>query len=113
MFTQLNKDCQACFAQKRDQLRALPDRRLESYKRVEARVSKGNTIRVQKNCCSVPSQLIGMMVVAHVLAEMIEVWFGQRRMARMPRLRSQSKHRIEYCHVIDSLVKMPGVFAHN
>ena len=112
MFTQLNKDCQARFAQKRDQLRALPDRRLESYTHVEARVSKGSTIRVQKNCYWLPSRLIGEKVVVRVFADMIEVWYGQRRMARMPRLRGQSKNRIEYRHVIDSLVKKPGAFAH-
>ena len=31
---------------------------------------------------------------------------------RMPRLHGRSKHRIEYRHVIDSLVRKPGAFAH-
>ena len=112
LFAQLNKDRQARFEQERALLRPLPDRRLESYTRVEARVSKGSTIRVRKNCYSVPSRLIGEKVVVRVYADMIEVWFGQRRMDRMPRLRGQSKHKIEYRHVIDSLVKKPGAFAH-
>ena len=93
-------------------MRPLPQRRLESYQAFRVRVSKGSTIRVQNNCYSVPSQLIGEWVDVRLYGEAIEVWFGQRLMERMPRLHGRSKHRIEYRHVIDSLVRKPGAFAH-
>ena len=43
-------------------------------------------------------------------AEELEVWFAGRMMERIPRLRGQGKHRINYRHVIDWLVRKPGAF---
>ena len=40
----------------------------------------------------------------------MEVYYGGRRQARMPRLRGEGKHRIDYRHVIHSLVRKPGAF---
>jgi hypothetical protein len=59
---------------------------------------------------SVSSRLMGEWVEARVYAERIEVWYGSRMVERMPRLRGSGKHRIEYRHVIDSLVRKPGAF---
>jgi len=40
----------------------------------------------------------------------LEVWYGQRKMADMPRLRGRRKHRVDYRHIIDWLVRKPGAF---
>ena len=45
-----------------------------------------------------------------VWADQVEVYYGGRRQARMPRLRGEGKHRIDYRHVIHSLVRKPGAF---
>ena len=39
------------------------------------------------------------------------MWFAQRRLDTLPRLRGTGKHRIEYRHIIDWLVRKPGAFA--
>jgi hypothetical protein len=50
-------------------------------------------------------------VEVRVAVEHLEVWYGQRLIERLPRLRGHDQHRIEYRHVIDWLVRKPGAFA--
>jgi hypothetical protein len=92
-------------------LRPLPACRLETQERVRVRVGQGSTIQVKKNTYSVPARLRGEHVEARIGAETIEVWYAGSRVQTMERLRGQSKHRIDYRHVIDWLVRKPGVFA--
>ena len=40
----------------------------------------------------------------------LEVWYAGSVIERIPRLRGQGKHHINYRHVIDSLVRKPGAF---
>ena len=91
-------------------LSSLPARRLEMARRLKARVDSGSTIHVGGNTYSLPSRLIGEQVDVHVGAETLEVWHGARKVDTLPRLRGRGKHRIEYRHVIDWLVRKPGAF---
>jgi hypothetical protein len=40
----------------------------------------------------------------------VEVWYGQRKVEDLPRLRGRSKHRVDYRHIIEWLVRKPGAF---
>lgn len=91
-------------------LRRLPQRRRESYKRLSVRVDRGSTIRVDRNVYSVPSRLIGEKVEVRLYVEHVEVWYAQQEAERFPRLRGRKKHRINYRHLIDWLVRKPGAF---
>jgi hypothetical protein len=91
-------------------LTSLPARRLEMARRLKARVDSGSTIHVGGNTYSLPSRLIGELLDVHVMAETLEVWHGARKVDTLPRLRGRGKHRIEYRHVIDWLVRKPGAF---
>jgi hypothetical protein len=91
-------------------LRALPPRRLCVWRKLVVRVGPSSTIRVLNNTYSVPSRLIGEQVEVRVDVEHLEVWYGQRQVAQLPRLRGQYQHRIDYRHVIDWLVRKPGAF---
>ena len=53
---------------------------------------------------------MGETVDVRVHAEHLEVWYGSRRMERLPRLRGKGHHLIQYRHIIDSLVRKPGAF---
>jgi hypothetical protein len=99
------------FQEEKKQLRPLPQRRLESFRRQRVRVQSGSTIAVERNIYSVPARLIGEWVEARIYAESIEVWYGQRKEEVLPRLRGRHKHRINYRHVIEWLVRKPGAFA--
>jgi hypothetical protein len=91
-------------------MRELPARRLESARRERVRVDSGSLIHVDRNAYSVNSRLIGEKVEARVYLEHVEVWYGQKKIEALPRLRGRAKHRIDYRHIIDWLVRKPGAF---
>jgi hypothetical protein len=106
-----NAKNQEPFEKEKKQLRSLPARRLESFRRRPVRVQPGSIIAVDRNSYSVPARLIGEMVEARIYADTIEVWYGQRKEEVLPRLRGRNKHHINYRHVIEWLVRKPGAFA--
>ncbi|MBK8232788.1 MAG: DDE-type integrase/transposase/recombinase [Candidatus Eisenbacteria bacterium] len=111
IFGQRNAGRKARFEEERAVLRPLPVHRLEMRRRIEVRVGQGSTIRVLHNAYSVHSRLIGETVTVRLGAEDLEIWYGQRQVDQFPRLRGEKKHRIDYRHVIDWLVRKPGAFA--
>lgn len=111
LFAQLNANRVVKKAQEVEHLRALPARRFEAAGRVVATVDAGSTIHVKGNTYSVSSRLIGERVEVRLHAEHVEVWYAQKVVERMPRLRGRGQHRIAYRHVIDWLVRKPGAFA--
>jgi hypothetical protein len=42
--------------------------------------------------------------------EHLEIWYAQRLIDKLPRIRGAEKHRIEYRHIIDWLLRKPGAF---
>ena len=92
-------------------LRELPALRLEDAKKFYPKVGPSSTIRVQHNVYSVHSRLIREKVEVRVYAEYLDVWYGQKKVDTLPRLRGDDKHRIDYRHIIDWLVRKPGAFA--
>ena len=110
LFVQKNAGRRDRLSEELQVLRSLPAIRVSAVRRVRSRVRRGSTIRVLRNVYSVPSRLIGEEVEARVGAEEIEVWYGQRKVARFPRLRGGGKHRIDYRHIIEWLVRKPGAF---
>ena len=79
-------------------------------RRERVRVSPGSLVTVHRNIYSVHSRLIGEMVEARVLPDTVEIWYGDRKVEELPRLRGRSKHRVDYRHIIDWLVRKPGAF---
>jgi transposase InsO family protein len=111
LFVQLNAGRRPRLAEEVGRLRPLPGTRLDVARSLRVKVGPGSTIRVLRNTYSVPSRLIGEAVEVRVAVEQLEVWYGQRLIERLPRLRGRDQHRIEYRHVIDWLVRKPGAFA--
>jgi hypothetical protein len=110
LFARLNAGRRDRFLEEAAQLRPLPEQRLESVRRERVRVSPGSLVMVHRNCYSVHSRLIGEMVEACVRPDTVEIWYGDRKVEELPRLRGRSKHRIDYRHIIDWLVRKPGAF---
>jgi len=108
---QLNTGRRARLEEELKVLRRLPVCKLPVWKRLQVRVSSGSTIRVNHNLYSVSSRLIGEMVTVRVYAERLEVWYAQKCVENIPRLRGEGKYRIQYRHIIDWLVRKPGAFA--
>jgi hypothetical protein len=108
---QRNAGRAAPVAEELRQLRPLPGQRLETLERLRVRVRRGSTIRVKNNTYSVPARLLGEEVEVRLGLEEVEVWYAQQFVQRMPRLRGQDKHCIDYRHIIGWLVRKPGAFA--
>ncbi len=102
----------AKIAEERAHLRPLPTTRLAEYTRIFAEVRRWSTIQILKRTYSVPSRLIGHRGEVLLHAEVLEVRHGGKVIEVIPRLRGESAHRIDYRHVIWSLVRKPGAFAH-
>lgn len=111
LFAQLNAGRRIRFAEELKVLRRLPKRRLDASERLDARVGPSSTIRVKHNTYSVPSRLVGETVNVRIHAEAIELFYAQRLVLTIPRLRGEDKHAINYRHIIDRLVRKPGAFA--
>jgi transposase len=110
LFAQLNAGRSDRLSEELKVLRLLPTVRVPAVRRVRSRVRGGSTIRVLRNVYSVPSRLIGEEVEARIGTESIEIWYGQRKVEQFPRLRGEGKHRIDYRHIIEWLVRKPGAF---
>jgi hypothetical protein len=110
LLSQLNSGRRELLGIEMQQLRALPDHRLDSMKRRKVRVDSGSLVWIDRNAYSVHSRLIGEQVEARLKIDTIEIWYANRQVEQMPRLRGRGKHRIDYRHIIDWLVRKPGAF---
>lgn len=92
-------------------MKPLPLTRLCEYRTERAGVSVFSTVRVANNVYSVPSRLISERVEVRLYAETVEVFYAGERVCAMERLRGSGNARIDYRHLIFSLVRKPGAFA--
>jgi hypothetical protein len=92
-------------------LEALPATWYPDYVEEAPWVTPWSTVRVRHNTYSVPSRLIGERVRVRVYDERLEVWYAGVCDLVIPRLHGRNGHRIDYRHMVWSLVKKPGAFA--
>jgi hypothetical protein len=74
------------------------------------RVGSNGILRVCNNGYTVPSGLKGKRVTVKVFEWQIEVWYANQRVETLPRQTGVQHYRINYRHVIDSLLRKPGGF---
>lgn len=84
--------------------------RLPEFTEIRVRVTSHSTISVKNNIYSVPSRLIGEMVKVRVYDDRLEVFYGDTLQFGVDRLMGRGGHRIDYRHIIRSLVRKPGAF---
>ena len=85
--------------------------RLPRYREIQVRVTSNGTIRVQKNTYSVPSRLRGERLTVRRFDLHLEVYYQGKQQLATERLSGEGKHRVDYRHVVGSLVKKPWGFA--
>lgn len=85
--------------------------RLPEYKELDLTVTDWSTVRVLHNTYSVPSRLKGENVRVHVYERHIEVRYAGETQLVTERLRGRNGRRINYRHIVWSLVRKPGAFA--
>ncbi|MEJ7729254.1 MAG: IS21 family transposase [Polyangiaceae bacterium] len=94
-----------------DAMRPLDVSKLPEFTEEDVRVSDWSTIRVQRCAYSVPARLIGAMMRVRVYEDRIEAAYAKKIELSCERLRGRGLRRIDYRHVIWSLVRKPGGFA--
>ena len=90
---------------------ALPSAPVPEYVSYRAKVHKWSTIRVSNRTYSVPSRLIGVTVDVRLYTDHVEVYYKGHLVESMERIKGRREARIDYRHIIGSLVRKPGAFA--
>jgi len=95
----------------RETLRPLPSSAVPFHTTFHPHVTCWSTVRVGGRSYSVPSRLIGHDVEVRQHPDTVEVFYAGKLAETMPRIRGEKSARIDYRHVIWSLVRKPGAFA--
>lgn len=94
-----------------DAMRTVDVKALPEFVEEDLLVSEWSTVRIAHCAYSVPSRLIGHGVRVRLYEDRVEVWFGQKLQLSCERLLGRNRHRIDYRHIIWSLVQKPGALA--
>jgi hypothetical protein len=92
-------------------MRELDVDKLPEFVEDDVLVSEWSTVRVKYCSYSVPSRLIGEWVKVRIFEDRIVVRYAGKDELDCERLRGRNLRRIDYRHVIWSLVRKPGGFA--
>jgi hypothetical protein len=106
----MNQNCRKRFAEEIEVLKKLPNLRYDDYETRECKVGRGGTFRLLHNTYSAHSRLAGEKIKVRVFADKLEIWYAQRHIETLIRLRGEGGHCINYRHIIDRLVRKPGAF---
>ncbi len=91
-------------------MRMLPARRLDAFREQDVTVARSSVVRILHNTYSVPSRLIGHRLKARIYADLIELYYRGQIVERLERIRGYDNHKIDYRHIVSSLVRKPGAF---
>lgn len=91
-------------------MRPLKAGRLAEFAEERVTVTLWSTIRIKNNTYSLPSRLIGEGVRVRVFEDRLEVYHDGALQLSVERFLGINHARVDYRHVIDSLVRKPGAF---
>jgi hypothetical protein len=91
-------------------MRPLPVRRLDAFREQDVTVARSSVVRILHNTYSVPSRLIGHRLKARIYADTIELYHRGQVIVQLQRIRGFDNHKIDYRHIVSSLVRKPGAF---
>ena len=110
IFVKVNSERNEKLVEEKNHLKPLPKSVLDIRSRFKVRVNNYSTTRVQNNTYSVNSSFIGENVIVYLSTNTLEVWYTQKLIDTIPRLKGTDKHRINYRHIISWLIRKPGAF---
>jgi len=110
VLTRHNQARQERLAEELAVMHPLPTTQLVTHTHQHVRVARTSLIRVQNNVYSVPTSLIGQYVNVHIHEWHLEIYYQSCCILEVPRLIGARQHRINYRHIITSLLRKPGGF---
>jgi hypothetical protein len=112
LIAEKNRARQSSFLVEQATLADLPMKLFPVYTEHECMVASNSIITVKQNRYSIPSCFIGSRVQVRIYADAVQVWHACKLQFTMPRLIGKNQAYVDFCHVIDSLVRKPNAFAH-
>lgn len=114
--SKINRRCRTRFEEELAVLGALPKRRTQDYAEHRVLVSCTSTFDLKRVTYTVPSRFVGQRLYVQLYDERLELFSGHVKVFELPRVyahKTQRARRIDYRHVIDSLVRKPQAFRHS
>lgn len=111
--SRINRRCLSRFQEEQALLQPLPKRRTQDYAEHRVVVTSSSTFDLKRVTYSVPSQFVSERLYVQLYDERLELFSGHVKVLELPRVyahKSQRARRIDYRHVIDSLVRKPQAF---
>ena len=111
--SKINRQCKTRFDEERPHLKPLPTRRTHDFSELFVKVTSSSTISVKRVTYTVPSRLIGSMLLAPIYDDRLELFLGHEPTLTLDRIRSHGRTRsrkVDYRHIIHSLAKKPNAF---
>jgi hypothetical protein len=111
--SKINRQCKTRFDEERPHLKPLPSRRTHDFSELYVKVTSSSTINVKRVIYTVPSRLIGSVLLVHIYDDRLALFLGHEPTLTLSRLRSQGNARsrkVDYRHIIHSLAKKPNAF---
>jgi transcriptional regulator with XRE-family HTH domain len=105
-----NAGRQEKLAEELTQMRPLSVEPWPQMRELTIRVGNNGLLRVLNNGYTVPSGLKGKRVKVKVYEWHIEVWYANKCVDTLSRMRGSNRYQINYRHVIDTLLRKPGGF---
>jgi len=96
------KECEA--------LDRLPLQRVRIFTSTRVTIKSDCVVRIKRNTYSVSSKYIGLEMDVLIYQDHVELWYRNECLEHLPRLFGQGKERVDFRHVIDSLIRKPGAF---
>ena len=104
-----NKARDVIASEERKVLGNLPDNKWYVATKIPVKVHSDSTIRIDGAVYSVPSRTIGSTLFAYIYPTKIELKYGKKLIAEMPKCKKGEK-KINFLHIIDSLKRKQGAF---
>jgi len=109
-----NQRCSERLQEERACLQALPDQPGVDYSEISVRVTSQSTANVARTLYSVPSRLIGEKLYIHLYEKTLKIHHNNQYLMDIERVfpaaPNKRSRKIDFRHVIDSLVRKPQAF---
>ena len=112
----INSRCQIRLKEERTLLNPLPKRRTHDYAEHRVLVTSSSTFVHKRVTYSVPSRFINESLYAQVYDSEIKLFLGHEQVFELPRIyaaNGQRALRIDYRHLIGTLIKKPQAFRYS
>lgn len=96
------------YLEEKEKINPLPVNPISYIKKYNIKLSKFSTLTILKNTYSLPSCFIGFDLSCWVDFDEIKVYFGNKLIATLPRIKGSGNASINYRDMIEGLVKKPG-----